>query len=71
MERHRRLIKAALAEAARSNLTGFSMGQLRTANNRRNRAIRQTVAHARAAAGTPVEVAVAAKTGKRPAKVVS
>jgi hypothetical protein len=39
------------ANAARDiNLTGSSMGQLRTANNRRNRAIRQTAARKRAAA---------------------
>lgn len=45
----RRLMMANPARAARDiNLTGKSMGQLRTANNRRNRAIRNNLVRMRA-----------------------
>jgi hypothetical protein len=44
-------MNAATADAARDiNPTGQSMGQLRTANNRRNRAVRNTIGRTRAAA---------------------
>jgi len=44
-------MNADTADAAREiNLTGLSMGQLRTANNRRNRAVRNTIGRTRAAA---------------------
>jgi hypothetical protein len=44
-------MNADTADAARDiNLTGLSMGQLRTANNRRNRVVRNTIGRTRAAA---------------------
>jgi len=50
MDAYRRLMMANPARAARDiNLTGKSMGQLRTANNRRNRAVRNDLTRMRAA----------------------
>jgi len=48
----------------RTNLTGTSMGQLRTANNRRNRAVRNTIGRRRAAAETATVETAAAPTAK-------
>lgn len=48
-------MKAGPADAIRDiNLTGLAMGQLRTANNRRNRAIRHSVSRLRAATASHI-----------------
>jgi hypothetical protein len=63
-------MNADTADAARDiNLTGQSMGQLRTANNRRNRAVRNTIGRIRAAneivTGKPVVAPAATAKSKR------
>jgi hypothetical protein len=70
----RRLMNADPANATRDvNLIGSPMGQLRTANKRRNRAIRLTVARERMAANALAagETTGVVKTAANSAKAVS
>jgi hypothetical protein len=62
------------ADTARDiNLTGQSMSQLRTANNRRNRALRNAMGREQAAAteALPVATPKTVKTKAKPAQAAS